>query len=130
MANKEYILYNGEAFAIEWYYAPNGRSAAREYYDGLNNRHKEKFLALVLTMGRTGKILNRQKFNAEGDGIYAFKPQPDRFLCFFYTGRKIIVTNGFQKKTQKLPRSEKDRALSARQDYTNRVEEECYYDDN
>ena len=130
MAAKEYILFEGEAFTLEWYYASNERSIAREYYEELNTRQQEKFLILILTMGRTGKILNRQKFNAEGDGIYAFKPQPDRFLCFFYAGRKIIVTNGFHKKTQKLPRNEKDRALRARQDYTNRVEEERYYDND
>ena len=78
-------------------------------------------------MGDIGKIFNTTKFNHEGDGIYAFKPQPDRFLCFFYTGRKIIVTSGFQKKTQKLPAAEKQRALRAKQGYEKRVEEGSYY---
>jgi len=30
-----------------------------------------------------GKIFDITKFRNEGDGIYAFKPQPDRFLSFF-----------------------------------------------
>ncbi|MFM6247534.1 MAG: type II toxin-antitoxin system RelE/ParE family toxin [Dolichospermum sp.] len=30
-----------------------------------------------------------------------------RFLCFFFTGKKIIITNAFQKKTQKLPKNQK-----------------------
>ena len=51
------------------------------------------------------------------DGIYAFKPQPDRYLSFFTDEKKIIVTNGFRKKTDKLPKNEKDLALKYRQDY-------------
>ena len=49
-------------------------------------------------MAEIGKILNITKFRHEGDGIYAFKPKPDRFLCFFYAGKKIIITNVFKKK--------------------------------
>ena len=43
--------------------------------------------------------------------IYAFKPQPDRYLCFFKTGKKIIVTNAFRKKGDKLPAQEKALAI-------------------
>ena len=45
-------------------------------------------------MGDLGKILDITKFRNEGDGIYAFKPQPDRYLSFFTDNKKIIVTNG------------------------------------
>ena len=68
------------------------------------------------------------KFNIEGDKVFAFKPQPDRFLCFFFAGRKVIITNAFHKKTQKLPAREKDRALSAITDYEQRVKQGVYYD--
>lgn len=59
-------------------------------------------------MGEQGKFFDKTKFNYEGDGIYAFKPQPDRYLCFFFKGKKIVVTNAFCKKTQKLPMNEKE----------------------
>ena len=79
-------------------------------------------------MGTIGVIRNKQQFNYEGNSIYAFKPQPNRFLCFFYSGKKIILTNAFQKKTQKLPKKEKERALRAKADYEQRVERRCYYE--
>lgn len=44
-------------------------------------------------MANVGKIYNEQKITYEGDQIYAFKPTPDRFFCFFFEGSKIIVTN-------------------------------------
>ncbi|MBS4166988.1 hypothetical protein NEOC65_002090 [Neochlamydia sp. AcF65] len=48
-------------------------------------------------MGNQGKIFDEMKFRNEGDGIYAFKPQPDRYLGFFFKSKKIIVTNAFVK---------------------------------
>ena len=80
-------------------------------------------------MGDQGKIFDETKFRNEGDKIYAFKPQPDRYLCFFFRGKKIIVTNAFMKKTQKLPQSEKDLALKAYQSYEKRIKEGSYYEE-
>ena len=128
MPDHEYILYEGDAFTIEWHYASNGKSQALAYFEKLDRRQKIQFIKLVEMMGRVGVIRNKQKFNYEGDEIYAFKPQPDRFLCFFFSGKKILVTNAFQKKTQKLPKSEEDRALRAKTDYERRVQEGEYYE--
>jgi len=78
-------------------------------------------------MGDIGEIKDTTKFNYEGDHIYAFKPKPDRFLCFFYVGNKIIVTNAFRKKQPKLPQTEKDRAERNKKDYQSRVKKGEYY---
>jgi uncharacterized protein YnzC (UPF0291/DUF896 family) len=48
-------------------------------------------------------------------------------LCFFYDGKKIIVTNAFRKKQQKLPPIEKDKAVKYREDYINRDKGGQYY---
>jgi len=90
MGEQEYIIYEGAEFTIEWYYTPNGRSQARTYFNALTDRQQDRFLSLVLAMGDVGKIFNRQKFNFEGDGLYAFKPQPDRFLCFFLRTKRSL----------------------------------------
>jgi hypothetical protein len=79
-------------------------------------------------MARVGKILNITKFRHEGDGIYAFKPKPDRFLCFFLSGKKIIITNAFMKKQDKIPPTEKKKALSCQKDYKSRVDGGVYYE--
>jgi phage-related protein len=64
----------------------------------------------------------------EGDKIFAFKPVPDRFLCFFYEGGKIILTNAYEKKSPKMPATEKSKALRAMADYIKRCKEGNYYD--
>jgi phage-related protein len=86
----------------------------------MTREQKRKFLILVKRMGDFGKIFDKTKFRNEGDGIYAFKPQPDRFLSFFTKGKKMIVTNAFYKKTDKLPRNEKDLAIKSMRDYFDR----------
>lgn len=81
-----------------------------------------------MAMAKIGKILNITKFRHEGDSIYAFKPKPDRSFCFFYFHKKIIITNAFEKKQDKLSPIEKKRALAFQKDYKSRVEEGIYYE--
>ena len=45
-----------------------------------------------------------------------------RVLCFFMIGHKVVLTNGFIKKTQKTPKSEIERAKRYRADYLRRKE--------
>jgi phage-related protein len=120
MDEKSCLIYSGPQFVIEWYYDKEGKSAGFDYFVGIEKEQRRKFLALVKRMGDFGKILDTKKFRNEGDGIYAFKPQPDRYLSFFTDNKKIIVTNGFVKKTNKLPGNEKKLAIKYRQDYFER----------
>jgi len=120
MDAKSCLIYSGSKFTLEWHFDKNGKSVAKEFYLESSEDLKKKFLILVKKMGDLGKIYDITKFRNEGDGIYAFKPQPDRYLSFFTDGKKIIITNGFKKNTDKLPKNEKDLAIKYRQDYLER----------
>ncbi len=126
--SKDFIAYDGDSFTIEWYYDSRDCSQAKDYYNKLSKVQRDKLMQLFRLLGDTGKIFNKEKFRNESDQIYAFKPQPDRFLCFFYIGSKIIVTNAFEKKQDKLPAGEKTKALKSRSDYVKRVLGKDYYD--
>ena len=62
------------------------------------------------------------------DGIFEIRGKVgsdiSRVLYFFYYGGKIILTNGFVKKTQKAPSKEIKRAKKYRKDYIERFGEE------
>lgn len=124
---KQFLAYEGKTFRIEWYWDENERSQPLDHFNGLNDRQKAKALALFMRMGDFGKILDTTKFRSEGDKIYAFKPKPNRFLSFFWAGKRIIVTNAFVKKSNKLPNNEKNRALRSMKDYKRRMENGTYY---
>ncbi len=128
MKKKSRIVYEGEVYTIEWYLDDMGKSQPKEYYDELTEDRKDKLFHLVKMLADIGKIFNIQKFRHEDDKIYAFKPKPDRFLCFFFEGSKIIITNAFEKKTDKLSPREKERALKAKADYITRCKKGTYYD--
>ena len=125
---KEHVAYWGKAFIIEWYFDDQNHSDVLQYYGSLSVHERIQLLKLFKRMGDAGEIRDKTKFRFEGEKIYAFKPQPDRFLCFFSEGKKIIVTNGFRKKQEKLPLKEKENALKKRNSYLNRVQTGDYYD--
>jgi phage-related protein len=124
----EFIAYKGSLFTIEWYFDSRGKSQALEYYLRLSKKEQMRIARLFETIGDIRKIHSKEKFRYEGDKIYEFKPDPHRFLCFFYVGQKIIITNAFQKKTEKLPYREKEKAIENMEDYLKRVNEWKYYE--
>jgi hypothetical protein len=128
MKDRVFTAYDGEIFTIEWYYDSKGISQPLDYFKDLTFPQKRKLLMLFKRMGDAGKILDKTKFRNEHDGIYAFKPQPDRFLSFFTSDKKIIITEGFLKKEDKLPKNIKDRTLRLREDYLDRVGKGEYYE--
>ncbi|MFN6040066.1 MAG: type II toxin-antitoxin system RelE/ParE family toxin, partial [Bacteroidota bacterium] len=40
-----------------------------------------------------------------------------RVFCFFDQGQLVVVTSGFQKKTQKTPRQEIEKAIKIKKEY-------------
>ena len=119
--------YKGSEFTIEWYFDEEDTSQPLEYFLALAPDRKRKVLRLFRLMAELGILRDQTKFRFEGESVYAFKPQPDRFLCFFFKGKKIIVTNAFAKKQDKLPINEKERALRHKTDYEHRVKMRSYY---
>ena len=55
------------------------------------------------------------------DGLYEIRVISDndifRIFCFFDEGKLIVLMNGFQKKTQKTPQREIDKAIKIREEY-------------
>ena len=55
------------------------------------------------------------------DGLYEIRIKQGsdiyRIFCFFNDGKLIVLANGFQKKSQKTPKSEIERALKIKKEY-------------
>jgi hypothetical protein len=84
----EFTAYKGEKFTIEWYFDENGKSDVLNYFEKLPDSLKIKTLVLFKRFADVGEIKDKTKFNFEGDALFAFKPKPHRFLCFFIKGHK------------------------------------------
>lgn len=125
---KPFIAYKGKEFTVEWYFTEQGKSGAFEYFEDLTEIQQDKLFYLIKTLADIGKIFNKEKFNFEGDQFFAFKTAPDRFLCFFFEGAQVIITNAYKKKSQKMPPKEKEKALKAKEDYIKRYKKGTYYE--
>lgn len=57
------------------------------------------------------------------DGLFEIRIQQGsdiyRIFCFFDQGQLIVLANGFQKKTQKTPKQEIEKALKIKKEYEN-----------
>jgi phage-related protein len=57
------------------------------------------------------------------EGLYEIRVQNGgdifRIFCFFDNGQLVIIANGFQKKTQRTPKQEIEKALKIKQEYEN-----------
>lgn len=126
----EFIAYTGKNYTIEWYFDERGISQPLDYLMKLRPEIQKRVFYLVKRMGDNGKINDITKFRYEGEGIYVFKPQPHRFLAFFFKGERIIITNAFRKKSEKLPVNEMTIALKKHESYMRRVNEGTYYEED
>lgn len=63
------------------------------------------------------------KHHENTDGLYEARIMLGsniwRVFCFFDKGKLVILLNGFQKKTQKTPKNEIEKALKLMSDYYN-----------
>ena len=57
------------------------------------------------------------------DGLYEIRVKQGtdifRIFCFFDRGKLIVLANGFQKKDQKTPKKEIEKALKIKKEYEN-----------
>jgi phage-related protein len=120
------LLYDGHVLKLEFYVRPNGDVPVEEWLEQLPMPIQQKFAALFSRMGDTGKIWNERKFKhlAETDKIFEFKVEADRILCFFFAGRRLILTHGFRKTGDKTPKREIDRAEAYKSDFEERAKHE------
>ena len=85
---------------------------------------KAKVIRVVDLLKSTGSELRPPYSKHLEDGIFEIRAQVgtdiSRVLYFFMIGKKIILTHGFIKKTQKTPPHEIERAKKYRAEYLNR----------
>lgn len=78
-----------------------------------------KIIEAIETLKRIPK--NYLKHLEGTDGLYEARVQLGsniwRVFCFFDKGRLVILLNGFQKKTQKTPKKELDKAIELMKEY-------------
>ena len=85
-----------ESFSVIFYETSNGEQPAKLFLNELSEKQRAKTI-------RDLKLL-----------------ETSRILYFFFVGKRIVLTNGFVKKSMKTPRNAIELALKYKQDYIER----------
>lgn len=115
-----------QEYEIEFYDKADGIEPAKDFILSLDTKMQAKVLRTVSLLREAGPSLREPYSKSLSDGIFEirtkFGSDITRVLYFFVIGKKIILTNGFIKKTQKTPPAEIELAKQYRADYLSRKE--------
>jgi len=98
----------------------------KNYFSDFFEKQKQKVKDKILWTFRV--VENQQHIPTDyfehitgTEGLYEIRVKQGsdifRIFCFFDEGKLIILANGFQKKTQKTPKSEIEKALKIKKEY-------------
>ena len=115
-----------ENFDVQYYDLPDGTMPAREFLSGLDKKMRAKLFRAITLLQADGNELREPDSKHLSEGIFELRakvgPDISRVLYFFVVGRRVILTHGFIKKTNKTPPAEIDRANKYRAEYLGREE--------
>ena len=93
-----------------------------DFYISLDKTTQEKFEYVFKVIRTVDRIPVKFLKHIEGtDGLYEIRVMIGnnifRVFCCFDAGRIVILFNGFQKKSQKTPKKEINKAIELKQEY-------------
>lgn len=113
-------------FEIVFYSQADGTKPVKDFFNSLNVKMKAKIVRATVMLQKNGPALREPYSKPLGDGIFELRAKVatdiTRVLYFFFVGRRVVLTNGFVKKTQETPVSEIERAKRYRAEYLSRKE--------
>ena len=115
-------------YEVEYYEKSDGERPAEAFILAQDNKMQAKIFTVLTFLEEAGPALREPYSKSLGDGIFEVRAKQgsdiSRVLYFFVIGDKVILTNGFVKKSQKTPVGEIERANRYRADYQSRKEDE------
>ena len=115
-------------FNIKFYESENGKKPVVDFINGLNVKMKVKALDSITILAEYGNQLRKPYSEYLGDGLFElrikFATDITRIFFFFYSEEKIILTNGYIKKSNKTSQREMELARKYKADYERRHENE------
>lgn len=114
----------GKRFTIEFYTKENGEAPAMDFILSQSAKMQAKIRGKLERLAIEGNLLGDPDSKALSNGILELRiklgSDSGRIFYFFVVGRKIILTNGFMKKSQETPSKELEKAVRYRADYMRR----------
>lgn len=108
-------------FEVDFYTLLDGKKPVEDFILSLDKKMQVKAIDSISILKEKGNALREPYSKPIEKGLFElrvkFANDITRIFYFFYTGHKIILTNGFIKKTQKTPKKEIELALKYKADF-------------
>ncbi len=113
-------------FEIIFYEVSDEDKPVEYFLDSLEPKMRAKLVGILQILQEKGNELREPYTKHLADGIFEVRAKVGsnitRTLFFFMVGKKIVLTNGFVKKSQKTPPREIEIAKERRADYLERID--------
>lgn len=113
-------------YEVIFYDKSDGTEPAKDFILSVDKKMRAKILKTIVILQNNGTDLRMPYSEHLEDGIFEIRAKVgsdiSRVLYFFVIGHRIILTNGFIKKTQKTPKGEIEKAKQYRKEYLSRKE--------
>lgn len=113
-------------FKIIFYDKPDGTEPAKDFLLSLDTKMRARMAKMINLLEINGTELRMPYSEHLVDGIFELRAKVgsniSRVLYFFVIGGKVVLTNGFIKKTQKTPKNEIELAKKYRNEFLKREE--------
>jgi phage-related protein len=100
------------------------KSYFRDFYKSQKEEVKKKIIWTIRLIENIQRVPKNYLDHMTGtDGLFEIRVKIGsdifRIFCFFDRGNLVVLANGFQKKTQKTPKNEIEKALKIKAEYEN-----------
>ena len=114
-------------FKVLFYQKADGSEPVKQFLNSLDKKMRAKMVRTIESLQNNGNDLREPYSKHLDDGIFELRAKVgtdiSRVLYFFFIGQRVILTNGFIKKTQKTPKKEINLAKKYRNDFLQREEQ-------
>ena len=114
------------SYQVVFFEKDDGSAPVEDFINAQDDKMAAKIYGLLTMISENGTELREPYSKFLEDGIFELRAKVGsditRVLYFFYVGQRVVVTNGFVKKTMKTPPREISKAKACRKEYIRKEE--------
>jgi phage-related protein len=114
-------------FEVYYYQRVNGSKPIEEFLDNLDVRMRAAAFKEIEILKKRGSEIREPHSKPMGNGLFELRIKEtgriSRVFYFFVIGQKVILTNGYLKKTKRTPKRYLQQAMEYKLDYEKRTQE-------
>jgi hypothetical protein len=120
MSEKEEVIEKGRNITVVAALIGNQECPLFDFLEELSANEVEKAMKLFYRVSNYHPVVNTEKYKKVQGDLYELKPDNSQRIFCFQRGKKLVLANGYKKKTDKLDMNEVEKAERIKKIYDGR----------